>query len=195
MFGVQRHMINYIYFKGGSFGDLIGLLVNNGATLENEDQKNLKTSAEELQINSLPDYPIDTIVGHNSSVLNLGLNNYQIIINDPKIRDLAARRFANANKLKDISKELGHYYPRQLHKNIENLPLSKQIDLLAKKYEYDNEYDTIKLDLSCVLDYDKLIDLLSGHFDFDHDIAKNLYSKWYKKEERNNFFLNHDNTY
>ena len=181
-------MQNYIYFKGGSFGDLVGLLVNNGNSIPKSEQKKLKTS--NLKIKSLPNYDIDTIVGHNTSVCDLGLVNYKIVISDPIIMNLAAKRFAKVNKLKDISNVLAYYYPRKLHYTIKSLPLEKQLDLLKKKYNEDIiKIDAIPLDLSCVLDMDKLISLLKQYFVFDQNKAKYIYQEWYNKQRLNNFYL------
>ena len=180
-------MRNYIYYKGGSFGDLVGLIVNNGKTIPKLDQKKLKIS--NLKIRSLPSYDIDTIVGHNISVLNLGLVNYQIVLYDNTIRDIAAKRFANVNQRRDISDVLIHYYPKKLHNTIKSSSLTKQIELLRRSYEYDVEIDAITLDLSCVFDKNKLIKLLKQHFEFDEDKAKEIYQKWYSKQEKNNFYM------
>ena len=35
---------NYIYFKGGSWGDITGLIVNNNAQIDKNIQKILKTT-------------------------------------------------------------------------------------------------------------------------------------------------------
>ena len=184
-------MRNYIYFKGGSFGDLLGLLVNNGQTIPKLDQTRLKTF--DLKLDSLPNYDVDTIVGHNISVLNLGLVNYQIVISDPTIRNMAANRFAKANELTDISNVLVQYYPKKLYDTIKSLSLEKQTELLEKNYKVDIKIDAIQLDLSCILDMDNLILLLKQHFDFDQDEAKKIYKKWYIKQEQNNFYMEKSN--
>ena len=143
-------MRNYIYFKGGSFGDLVGLLVNNGRTIPKVDQKRLKTF--DLKLESLPNYDVDTIVGHNISVLNLGLVNYQIVISNPLIMNMAAKRFAKVNGLTDISNVLVEYYPKKLYGAIKSLSIEKQTALLEKVYKADIKIDAIQLDLSCILD-------------------------------------------
>ena len=180
-------MRNYIYFKGGSFGDLVGLIVNNGQTIPELDQKRLKTF--DLKLDSLPNYNVDTIVGMNISVLSLGLVNYQIVISNPAIRNMAAKRFAKANNMTDISNVLVQYYPKKLYDAIKSLSIEKQTELLEKNYKADIKIDAIQLDLSCILDMDKLIILLKQHFDFDSDQAKKIYKEWYIKQEQNNFYM------
>ena len=173
---------NYIYFKGGSWGDIAGRIVNNGNTIGDDIQAKLKLH-HKFSKNEVQDLPVATIVGHSLLALSFGYNNYQVVINDPKLRELASRRFASVNNMNSISESLRAYYPDNLYKTIHNLPLEKQIDLLAKKYKYDVTIDAVPLDFSCVFDREKFINLLSKHFYFNKQKAIYTWNIWYHKQK------------
>mgnify|MGYP005686400717 CR=1 FL=1 len=173
---------NYIYFKGGSWGDITGLIVNNNAQIDKNIQKILKTTDSNIDKNLLDKLDIYTLVGHSLNVLDYGYVNYQIIITDEKIKNIASNRFAKTNNLNDITNILKHYYPKKLQKQIERISLKKQISLLSRKYEYDKKIDAIPLDISCIFNKEEYIDMLSAKFSFDKTIASNTYDVWYSKQ-------------
>lgn len=179
---MRRSPKNYIYFKGGSWGDITGLIVNNNVQIDKNIQKNLKQTSSNIDMNLLDKLNVDTLVGHALNVLDYGYTNYQIIITDEKIRNIASNRFADANEMDDISSVLKHYYPIKLHKEIESLPLKKQISLLSRKYEYDKNINAIPIDLSCIFKKGKYIDMLSAKFNFDKTIACKTYDNWHAKQ-------------
>jgi len=173
---------NYIYFKGGTWGDITGLIVNNNAQIDKNIQKILKKSNSKIDKNLLDSLDVDTLVGHSLNILNYGYTNYQIVITDAKIRNIASNRFADVNKMDDISHVLKRYYPKKLQKQIESLPLKKQISLLSRKYEYDKKIDAIPIDVSCIFNKEEYIDMLSAKFSFDKTIASKTYDVWYSKQ-------------
>jgi hypothetical protein len=173
---------NYIYFKGGSWGDITGLIVNNNVQIDKDIQNNLKKTKSNIGKNLFDKLDVHTLVGHALNVLDYGYTNYQIIITDAKIKNIASNRFATVNNLNDISSVLKDYYPITLHKEIESLPLKKQISLLSRKYEYDKKIDAIPIDISCIFQKQKYIDMLSAKFSFDKKIAYVTYDNWYAKQ-------------
>ena len=173
---------NYIYFKGGSWGDITGAIVNNNTYIDHELQKLLKKSSRIIDKKLLSNLDIETLVGHNRSVLNHGYKNFTIIITDKKIRDIAAQRFADTNYFSEISDVLGYYYPKELLDKIKELPLSKQVELLTKKYDIDTDIDATEIDLSCSFDKEKYIGMLFKIFTFDKKLASKTYDTWYQKQ-------------
>jgi hypothetical protein len=172
---------NYIYFRGGSFGDITGKIVNNGKVLDKRLQTVIKSNLK-IDPKFIERCNIETIVGHNKAILNYGLKNFQIIIPDERVRSIAARRFAEVNEIYNLAMTLIRYYPKEMHKTIRSLPLDKQISLLEKHYNIDIvDVPTIKLDFSCILDKDKFLDLLGEHFEFDRSIASEIWDEWYQK--------------
>lgn len=175
---------NYIYYKGGSFGDITSLIVNDMIRPENDVQIQLKCRADvgtehpDIDKSLLDKQPVETLVGHNRTILGYGYTNYKITFSDPSIRQIASGRFAKASGYDDIAHVVEHYYPSELHDTIKALPLKKQIDLLNKKYDNDIEVNAINLDLSCIFDKEKYIDMLSNYFTFDKVLANKTYDLW-----------------
>jgi hypothetical protein len=69
--------------------------------------------------------------------------------------------------------------------------LNKQISLLSKKYERQVDIDAIPLDLSCIFDKQKYLDMLSKHFNFDNKVASKTYDDW--RDNGNKTFGLHGN--
>lgn len=180
---------NYIYFKGGSWGDIVTQIINNGARPSNTDVKLLKNSQLQFDMEYLDSLGLQTLCGHNLSILDLNLNNFQIVLSDPDIQNLASARFCSVNNMDNnaMYKVLIHYYPKILWKTIKNLDIQDQTKLLQRKYQLDQKIEAKKLDLSCIFDRDALLKLLEENFIFDHTIGKQLWQDWYSKQLRLGF--------
>lgn len=180
---------NYIYFKGGSWGDIVTQIINNGAQPTKADIKLLKNRWHQFDIKHLDSIGLETICGHNLSILDLNLNNFQIIITDPLMQQIAANRFAVVNNLTpdETFEVLIQYYPKKLEKTIRQMNTKNQLKLLRKKYSYDRKINAKTIDLSNIFDRDSLLNLLQSHFTFDHAIAKQLWNDWYSKQAQLGF--------
>ena len=71
---------NYIYFKGGSWGDITGLIVNNNVRIDRSVLRLLKCQitretpvAPEIDKSILDSLPVETLVGHNLNILKYGM--------------------------------------------------------------------------------------------------------------------------
>lgn len=189
---------NYIYFKGGSWGDITGLIVNNNVRIDRSVLRLLKCQitretpvAPEIDKSILDSLPVETLVGHNLNILKYGYKNFKIVISDERIRKIASERFASASNMNDISHVVAQYYPQKLYDTIAKLPLNKQISLLSKKYERQVDMDATPLDLSCIFDKQKYLDMLSNHFNFDNKVASKTYDDW--RDNGNKTFGLHGN--
>ena len=185
---------NYIFFYGGSFGDLVTTIVNNGKICEKHDW--LRENKEKITIDSklLNSTGLETICGHNKKILDLGLKNFLITLEDTEILDIAADRLFiinnhNAQQRFDILKQ---YFPMPLWSAIHNLNLEAQIKIIKKKYknQYNDDVDATPIDCSCIFNREQLLNTLDKHFEFDHDVARSLWNNWFQKQARLGFIPN-----
>lgn len=180
---------NYIYFKGGSWGDIVTQIINNGAQPTKADITLLKNRWHQFDVKQLDCMGLETLGGHNLSILDLNLNNFQIIITDPSIQKIAADRLSVVNNLStdQIFQIVRQYYPKKLEDSIRQMNTETQLKLLRKKYSADRKINATPLDLSNIFDRDSLLKLLQSHFTFNHVIAKQLWNEWYSKQAQLGF--------
>tara|TARA_Y100001972_G_C7646171_1_gene324774 strand:+ start:1023 stop:1595 length:573 start_codon:yes stop_codon:yes gene_type:complete len=183
---------NYIYFKGGSWGDIVTRIVNNGGYPNHADEILLKDRWHQFDLKKLNSIGLETLGGHNLSALDLHLNNFQITIKDPSIQKIAADRFQVVNNLNidQIFKVVKQYYPKKLENTIRQMDMKNQLELLGKKYKFDRQINATPIDLSNIFDRESLLTLLQSHFTFDHTVAKQLYDDWYSKQVQFGFVPN-----
>jgi hypothetical protein len=182
---------NFIHFYGGSFGDVVTTIVNNGVVCIKHDWLRDNEENTVIDLMLLDSLGLQTICGHNKQILDLGLNNYTITIDDPKILNIVTDRLFIINKHTpqqryDILKQ---YFDKKLWATLGDLSLQDQIKILKRKYasQYKQTLPATKIDCSCVFDIERLLSTLDKHFTFDHNIAHTVWNKWYSKQEQLGF--------
>ena len=139
-----------------------------------------------IDSNLLNSTGLETICGHNKKILDLGLNNFLITVEDAKILDIITDRLfiVNDHTPQERYDILKNYFPTTMWPTIQNLDLHQQTKLLKKKYktQYVDSVNATPIDCSCIFDRDVLIDTLAKHFEFDHSIAKSVWDNWFQKQ-------------
>jgi hypothetical protein len=182
-------VFNYVYYRGGLFGDLIFSIINNGVHLPEWIQCHLKSSlTSPAQFKHFVlSLPLSTLTGCASEPLDWGLSNYEVVCTDKKINEWAVVRFTRLYPTNQLTEILKDYYPDQLTDSITKLTYEKRKELLVKKYQTVQYSEKVSkqnlLDVSCIFDKEKFISMLSNHFVFDHALADLQYNFWYQREE------------
>jgi hypothetical protein len=182
-------VINYVYYRGGLFGDLIFSIVNNGVHLPAWLQSHLKsgnTISEQFK-NFVLSLPLTTLTGCSNQPLQWSLNNYEVVCSSDKISMWGVNRFIRLYPETQLSAILKQYYPEQLTAAIQKLSFEEQRDFLIKKYQTIDPLSKIKtdnlLDVSCIFDKEQFISMLAKHFTFDHALADLQYTFWRQRED------------
>jgi hypothetical protein len=180
---------NYVYYRGGLFGDLIFAIVNNGVHVPEWIQVHLKSGkpiSDQFK-NFVLSLPLTTLTGCSAHPLDWCLNNYEVVCSNDKISEWGVIRFTKLYPEQQLIKILEKYYPDQLATSIQQLPFEKQRDLLIKKYQTTSPLRKIEannlLDVSCIFDKKQFISMLADHFTFDHTLADLQYTFWRQRED------------
>ena len=163
-------MRNYIWFNGGSWGDITANIIN-GKAIPCDITRLMKSNKP---INPAMIESYDTLAGHRDDVLGMGFKNFRIVITDPELLSYAADRFLRLNKAKDYKMVLRHYYPESIHPLIDKADLVEQKKLFIKKQSITCTNNYIPLDFNHIKNTNKHLDMLSEHFVFDRDYAKEV---------------------
>jgi hypothetical protein len=182
-------VINYVYYRGGMFGDLIFSMVNNGIHLPSWVQTHLKSDepiSDQFK-NFVLSLPLTTLTGCSSHPVQWSLNNYEVICSSDEISKWAVIRFTKLYPNLQLTGILEKFYPEKLAASIQKLSFEKQRDLLVRKYQTTNPSSKIKtdnlLDVSCIFDKEQFISMLAKHFTFDHTLADLQYTFWRQRED------------
>ena len=182
-------VVNYVYYRGGLFGDLIFSIVNNGVHLPNWLQSHLKsgdTISDQFK-NFVLLLPLTTLTGCSNQPLQWSLNNYEVVCSSDKISTWGVIRFTELHPKTQLAELLKQYYPEQLTESIQKLSFEKQRDLLIRKYQTTDPSSNIEtnnlLDVSCIFDKEQFISMLAKHFTFDHKLADLQYTFWRQQED------------
>jgi hypothetical protein len=182
-------VINYVYYRGGMFGDLIFSMVNNGVHLPSWVQTHLKSGkpVSDQFKNFVLSLPLTTLTGCSSYPVQWSLNNYEVICSSDEISKWAVIRFTKLYPNLQLTGILEQFYPEKLTASIQKLSFEKQRDLLVRKYQTTNPSSKIKtdnlLDVSCIFDKEQFISMLAKHFTFDHTLADLQYTFWRQRED------------
>jgi hypothetical protein len=180
---------NYIYYRGGMFGDLVFSIVNNGVHLPAWIQTKLKspdplTTDFSKFIQSLN---LHTVTGCHADPLHWGLTNYQIVCTDSKICQWIVTRFFGMYPKLDKASVLKHYYDVGMHSEIDRRSTEEIQKMLLKKYQSVSHSVLVPdhhcLDISCIFDCTALLQMLSHYFEFDHELARRQYHYWHEREQ------------
>jgi hypothetical protein len=180
---------NYVYYRGGLFGDLIFAIVNNGVHVPDWIQTHLKsgTPISDQFKNFVLSLPLTTLTGCSNHPLEWSLNNYEVVCSSDKISEWGVIRFTKFYPEQQLTEILEKYYPEQLAKSMKTLPVEKQRDLLIRKYQTVAPLEKINannlLDVSCIFDKTQFISMLADHFTFDHALADLQYTFWRQRED------------
>lgn len=183
------NVTNYVYYRGGLFGDLIFSIVNNGVHIPEWLQAHLKsgTPISDQFKNFVLSLPLTTLTGCSNQPLEWSLNNYEVVCSSDKISEWGVIRFTKFYPEQPLTEILEKYYPEQLARSMQTLSVEKQRDLLIKKYQTVAPLEKINannlLDVSCIFDKKQFISMLADHFTFDHTLADLQYTFWRQRED------------
>ena len=176
---------NYVYYRGGMFGDLVFSIVNNGVHLPLWIQTHLKfdNNISSKFKNFITNMPLTTLTGCSSIPLNWGLTNYELISTDPEISKWAALRFIKMYPRLDIKQILSKYYTNSLRDKIKNLTDQECQEYLIKKYQTVGPIVENQIDVKDIFNKDNFLKTLSDYFIFDNSLASLQYDFWREREE------------
>lgn len=176
---------NYVYYRGGMFGDLVFSIVNNGVHLPAWTQTHLK-SGNNISTkfkNFITSIPLTTLTGCSNIPLGWGLTNYELISTDPEISKWAALRFIKMYPENDIKQTLSKYYTNSLTDKIENLTNQECQKYLIKKYQTVKPIMKNQIDVKYIFNKNNFLKTLSDYFIFDNSLASLQYDFWWEREE------------
>lgn len=182
-------VLNYVYYRGGLFGDLIFSIVNNGVHLPDWIQIHLKSGepiTDQFK-NFVLKLPLTTLTGCSYRPLDWSLNNYEVVCSSDKISEWGVIRFTKLYPDNQLIEILKNYYSDQLADSLQKLSFEKRQELLVKKYQTIGPSEKISkdnlLDVSCILNKAQFISMLAEHFVFDHALANAQYDFWLQRED------------
>jgi hypothetical protein len=182
---------NYIYYLGGSYGDLTETIINNGLSPSVLTKSMLKgkynTSDNPAAIkNMILNLQLTTVSGHIKEPLYWNLNNFVIVI-DGSLVETAVKRFYFLEGEKTFDNTLLHFYHKTLSSHISSLPLKFKFEMLQKKYNSflkDNlPTNLTTINLNLIYHKESYLKILQLYFDFNIETANILYDIWYEKEK------------
>jgi hypothetical protein len=185
---------NYIYYLGGSYGDLTETIINNGIATHKTIKLLLKNDYDFLKNEQKDDYKklilnlkMNTICGHIKTPLYWNLKNFAIIITDEVVIKKTINRFCGLYGEERVNEVLKFYYPEKISHRISELSLEKKMFLLHKKYntfKNDNLPNNITfMDFNFIFEKEKYISLLKNYFIFDTEIAYLIYDRWFLEQQ------------
>lgn len=180
---------NYIFYMGGTFGDITEKILNNGKALDEIEKnwvKQLGIIPNDIK-NKIINCDLKNIAGHNSYILDWNFKNYCILVTNEKMLEICSKRFFFLEYSLATERTIKEYFSDKLVNKIES---QETKSIFYKKMMIENFLHNKNFNNCIKLNYDNIynkvlfLEMLGSYFSFDNKIANDIYDEWIIKEKK-----------